>query len=105
MLGHKMFQCLRRRFPKTYCTVRGFLHDPCIRQLELLQEGQVLEHCDAADLTAIEAVLDAAQAGVIINCVGIVKLRPEAKEPVPSILLNALLPHGWPRFAADGAVG
>ena len=93
MLGHKMFQCLRRRFPKTYCTVRGSLHDPCIRQLELLQEGQVFEHCDAADLTAIEPFLMQHKPGVIINCVGIVKQRPEAKEPVPSILLNALLPH------------
>ena len=30
---------------------------------------------------------------MVVNCVGIVKQRPEAKEAVPSILMNALLPH------------
>jgi dTDP-4-dehydrorhamnose reductase len=93
MLGHKMFQRLQQRFPNTYCTIRGSLQEPSLGQVELLQQGHVFEHCDAADLTAMESFLLQHNPAVIVNCVGIVKQRPEAKEPVPSIQVNALLPH------------
>jgi dTDP-4-dehydrorhamnose reductase len=93
MLGHKMFQRLRRRFPSTYCTIRRSLLEPSIRNVDLLQQGHAFENCDAADLMAIEAFLLEHKPAVVVNCVGIVKQRPEAKEAVPSILLNALLPH------------
>ena len=93
MLGHKMFQRLRRRFPNTYCTIRGFLDGSSIGHVDLLQRGNVFEHCDGANLAALEAFLLHHKPEVIVNCVGIVKQRPEATETVPSIVLNALLPH------------
>jgi dTDP-4-dehydrorhamnose reductase len=93
MLGHKMFQRLRKRFPETYCTIRGSIDEPSVRNVDLFQAGHVFEHWDASDLTAIEPFLLDQKPGVVINCVGIIKQRPAAKESIPSILLNALLPH------------
>jgi dTDP-4-dehydrorhamnose reductase len=93
MLGHKMFQRLRGRFPNTYCTIRGSLQEASIGHVDLLHQGHVFEHCDAANHTAVEAILLEHKPAVIVNCVGIVKQRPEAKEAIPSLRVNALLPH------------
>ena len=93
MLGHKMFQQLRKRFPDTYCTIRGSIEESSVRHIDLFHTGHVFEHWDASDLTAIEPFLMDHKPRVVINCVGIIKQRPAAKESIPSILLNALLPH------------
>ena len=34
MLGHKMFQLLRKRFPETYCTIRGSIADFPVRNID-----------------------------------------------------------------------
>ncbi len=93
MLGHKMYQRLRRQFPKTYCTIRGSIDESSIRHVDLFHEGHVFENRNALDFTTIEPFLLDHKPEVVINCVGIIKQRPEAKESIPSILLNALLPH------------
>jgi dTDP-4-dehydrorhamnose reductase len=93
MLGHKMFQRLRERFPRTCCTIRGSLRDAAHEHIELLHGGNVLEHVDAADYGSLGSLLRDLQPEVIVNCVGIVKQRPEAREALPSIQLNSLLPH------------
>jgi dTDP-4-dehydrorhamnose reductase len=93
MLGHKMFQRLRKRFPETYCTIRGSIDDLPVRNIDVFQSGHVLEHRDLADLSALERFFAEHGPQVVVNCVGIIKQRPAAKEAVPSILTNALLPH------------
>jgi dTDP-4-dehydrorhamnose reductase len=93
MLGHKMFQRLRKRFPETYCTIRGSIDDLPVRNIEVFHSGHVLEHRDLADLTALERFFAEHRPRVVVNCVGIIKQRPAAKEAVPSIFTNALLPH------------
>jgi dTDP-4-dehydrorhamnose reductase len=93
MLGHKMFQRLRKRFPDTYCTVRGSVRDANLEHIELFQAGNVCEWVDAADYAPLKRSLRDRQPKVIVNCMGIVKQRQEAQEALPSILVNALLPH------------
>jgi dTDP-4-dehydrorhamnose reductase len=93
MLGHKMFQVLRKRFPGTSCTIRGSMCDAQLQHIELFQAGNVCERVDPLDLTAFKEFLLDHKPKVIINCVGIVKQRLEAQEAIPSILVNALLPH------------
>jgi dTDP-4-dehydrorhamnose reductase len=93
MLGHKLFQRLRRSHPETCCTIRGSLHDDRLRKVGLLHAGNVLENTDVADLPAIERLLSQNVPKVVINCIGIVKQRAAAKRPIPSIEINALLPH------------
>lgn len=48
---------------------------------------------DASNFDSIVAVIGKVQPDIVLNCVGIVKQLAEAKDPVLSIGLNALLPH------------
>lgn len=100
MLGHKVFQRLRERFPNVACTIRGSVDDERHRSIALFQQTQVIEHVDAMDMDAIDRLLWDRQPDVVVNCVGVIKQRSEAHAAVPSITINALLPH---RLAKVGA--
>ena len=94
MLGHKMFQAARARFPETWCTLRGSRHDAWLAPIESdLAGAHVVDHLDAMDWAAVDAVLQDIRPDVAINCVGIVKQRDDAKAAIPSVTINALLPH------------
>jgi dTDP-4-dehydrorhamnose reductase len=93
MLGHKLFQHLRASHPDTACTIRGSLATSPYARVELFQHGGMLENIDASDAHAIHNLLSKEKPRVVINCVGIVKQRAAAKQPIPSIDINALLPH------------
>lgn len=71
MLGHKMLQHLSRVFPHTTGLQRG-------------------NGIDAADFPRI---LTERRPDYIVNCVGIIKQREEARDAVASIEINSLLPH------------
>lgn len=93
MLGHKMFQLLSPRFPGTACTVARSLAEPFYRKVGLFRMGNVVDRVDAMDLRGMEDTLRGLRPSFIVNCIGIVKQREEAKAAVPSITLNSLLPH------------
>jgi dTDP-4-dehydrorhamnose reductase len=93
MLGHKMTQILRPRFPDTTCSIVGSLEDGFYRKIDLFRQGPVLERMNAMDLPAFETALRAGQWDVVVNCIGIIKQREEAKNSLISITLNSLLPH------------
>lgn len=51
---------------------------------------------DAIDIRSLERLVEVMadfRPEVVINAVGIVKQRPDAKESIPSLEINALLPH------------
>jgi dTDP-4-dehydrorhamnose reductase len=98
MLGHKLFQHLGKRNPGTYCTIRNSIDDPLLRNVELFHGGGVIENCDATDFGALGRLLLENKPRVVINCVGILKQRADAKRAIPSILVNALLPHELAEF-------
>lgn len=100
MLGHKMFQTLRERFPGTLCTVRENPRKPPFGRVELLQGGDVIPEIDVTDFPALEAALAAFRPEYVINCVGVIKQRAEAVSPIPSITINSLLPHQLARMAS-----
>lgn len=94
MLGHKVFQVARTRFPETWCTLRGTRSDPSLSPIERdLAAGRVLDRLDAMDWAAVESALHEVRPDVVINCIGIVKQRGDAKAAIPSITINSLLPH------------
>ena len=93
MLGHKLFQRLRQSHPETFCTIRGSVNEGALREVELFHTGNVIENCDASDFPAVERLLLQHKPRVVINCIGIIKQRAEAKRPIPSIEINSLLPH------------
>lgn len=93
MLGHKMFQVLVARFPDTGCSIRGSLTEPFYRKIDLFRQGTVVDNVDAMDINALEGRLRELRPKVIVNCIGVIKQRDEAKDPIQSITLNSLLPH------------
>lgn len=101
MLGHKMTQTLRQRFPETACTIRGSLDDPFYSRIDLFKQGPVVENVDAMDWIALEHMLRERQPDVIVNCIGIIKQRDEANNAIPSITINSLLPHKLAATAAE----
>lgn len=97
-LGHKLFQVLRRQFPETYCTIRGAVTDRPLRQVELFQNGKVIENFDATDFPAVEKLLLEIKPRVLINCIGVIKQRPQTSDMVASLTANSLLPHKLSEF-------
>src|SRR6185436_6492487 len=89
MLGHKMFQVLRQRFPETYGTIRGSVTDAATRRIDLFQHGHLIEEMNAADFPALKTFLRLRRPEFVVNCVGIVKQRAAAVEEIPSITINS----------------
>lgn len=99
MLGHTLWECLSRRFPDTYTTIRkgkGNYGDD-----HLFGSDRVIDHINVMDFRMLEEALRAIRPDVILNCIGITKRREEPQNPIPSIVLNAMLPHKLAKLAAD----
>lgn len=98
MLGHKLFQILRQRFKGVLATVR---QDPAtgpLAAVELLHGEDVMPGVEVTEFDTLRAKLQAWRPAFVVNCVGVVKQRDAAHSPIPSIMINALLPH---RLAAE----
>lgn len=90
MLGHKVLRTLAH----THECV-GTVRAPQLSQAtaEALEGAQVETGVDCRDLYVVETLIRRVKPDVVLNCVGIVKQRPEAGDPIASIQVNALLPH------------
>lgn len=100
MLGHKMFQRLRATFPGTVAAMRKQAACPPFNRIELLQGFDVRSGIDAMDFEALDTWLSEIRPDYIVNCVGVIKQRPTAQEAIPTITINALLPHRLAALAA-----
>ncbi|MCA9619580.1 MAG: SDR family oxidoreductase [Myxococcales bacterium] len=93
MLGHKLLQTLRVRFPATIATLRGHRDRSPLQRVELLRGDDILEGVDASDFAQLRSLLSERRPDVIVNCIGVIKQRDTAKAARPSIRINSLLPH------------
>jgi len=88
MLGHKLFQRASGEF-ETFGTVRRW--NPAWGSLAILDRAR-LRVVDASNFAAVEQVIDSVQPDWIVNCIGIVKQRPESQDKAISMLINTELP-------------
>jgi len=90
MLGHKLVQVLGKQF-QVMGTVRGdptaYQHHPVLEPMTLIGKVQ------ADDFDSVIRAFAAVQPEAVINGIGLIKQRPGATNPLPSIMLNALWPH------------
>lgn len=93
MLGHKLFQTLQARHAEPLGSIRGRRSDEAYRAIPLLQSNSTVEGFDALDLGGVRDQLRALRPQVIVNCIGVVKQRSTAHDPVPTIAINSLFPH------------
>jgi len=90
MLGHKLLQVLSERF-----TIAGRDRRPTGDYLKMPVLSNILLYggVDAEKFSTIKNVVEEFQPDVILNAIGVVKQLKEAKAPIISISINALLPH------------
>lgn len=88
MLGHEAIRVLAPDFE-----VWGACRDPRgLPDLGVPAE-RILPGLDATDARSAQELIDRVRPNVVINAVGIVKQRADAKAAIPSITVNSLWPH------------
>lgn len=90
MFGHRLLHHLRPRHD-VRVTVRRRLGDPSLDPL--FHEGIAFHGVHMSALDRLIEVMAEFRPEVVINCIGIVKQRPEATDTRLSLEVNALLPH------------
>lgn len=90
MLGHRLIRHLRGRHE-----VRATLRQdaPAYAAYGLFGEQDAYFGVDVRSDGALTGVMADFRPDAVVNAVGIVKQRPSAKESIPSLEINALLPH------------
>lgn len=90
MLGHKLYQRYKERF-EVWATVRSAFAN--YAKYDLFDRKSMVCDIDVCDLGKVAQVVTTVQPDVIINCVGIIKQLPTAKDPIAALKINSLFPH------------
>lgn len=90
MLGHQLLKQLGSQH-NLRVTVRGALHS--YGSHGLFHAGNTFDNVDVRSTDRLMETLASFTPDAVINAVGIVKQRAEARESIPSLELNSLLPH------------
>jgi len=90
MLGHQLLKFLAPRH-EVKVTLRQDLE--AYSTYKLFDNDNAYTGIDVRSLERLTEVLADFRPDAVINAVGIVKQRPTAKESIPSLEINALLPH------------
>ena len=98
MLGHQLYREFSRDH-EVWVTLRRAMGEFSGRGL--FGEGRVLAGVEAMDFASVERSLRTTQPAVVLNCVGIIKQLKEATDPIPSLTINALLPHRLARLCGE----
>jgi len=89
MLGHRLCCELAPDFD-----VAATVRSPSALPAGVLDERvRLLSGVTAEDFQSLVAAVAAVRPDVVVNCIGIIKQVAAAADPVPSISVNALLPH------------
>jgi dTDP-4-dehydrorhamnose reductase len=103
MLGHALFSLLAGRPEFTvFATVRGTEGLARWFPPGLLQ--RIRGGVDAGRFDTVVRVLEETRPDVVVNCIGVVKQLPLAKDPIVSITVNALFPHRLARACGEAGI-
>jgi len=101
MLGHQLCRTLNDRF-EIWGTFRG---DPLeFKYFNFIPQERAIGKFDVQDLSIVQRILETVKPDAVINGIGIVKQRDEAKQAVPSIHINALFPHQLADLCAESGI-
>lgn len=90
MLGHQLLKHLQNRHD-VKVTLRQDLG--AYGQFSIFRKENVYDAIDIRSLERLVEVMADFRPEAVVNAVGIVKQRADAKESIPSLEINALLPH------------
>lgn len=89
MLGHKLLLAAGPHY-ETWATVRRARSLPADA---LFDPGHIITGVEADDFDTVVRAFDTVSPDVVVSCIGVVKQRGEAKDPIVSLTVNSLLPH------------
>lgn len=90
MLGHQLLKQLQHRH-EVKVTLRQDVG--VYSSFGMFNSGNAYDAIDIRSLERLVEVMADFRPQAVINAIGIVKQRPDAKESIPSLEINALLPH------------
>ncbi len=90
MLGHKLYQRLMPMCEVTG-TIRGQFSD--ISKYGFFRESEIIPGVTVLEISDLEKIVEETNTEVVVNCIGIIKSREEAKDRLLSIGVNSLFPH------------
>jgi len=90
MLGHQLLTHLQTR-NEVYVTMRQDLGAHA--SFNLFNSENAYDSIDIRSVDRLIEVMADCRPAAVINAIGIIKQRPDAKESIPSLEINALLPH------------
>jgi dTDP-4-dehydrorhamnose reductase len=89
MLGHKLWQTASTR-TEAWATVRDVRTS---RIGEPFDTSRLISGVQAEQFDTVVRALASVRPDVVVSCVGVVKQRDEAKDPIVSLTVNSLFPH------------
>ena len=90
MLGHKLVQMWRERFD-VFATLRG--NSERFAKYGIFDSSKTLTNVSAEDFDTVVKAFTAAKPDVVVNCIGVIKQLETAKDPIPTLTVNAIFPH------------
>lgn len=90
MLGHQLCRVLSERM-EVWATFRE--NSDRYARFNLLPDERAVQNVSVLDIARLNDVLDTVEPDAVVNAVGIVKQRDEARQAIASIQINALFPH------------
>src|SRR5260370_39034228 len=90
MLGHRLWMDLSSSHD-VWGTVRG--NAESLPTLHGIVRANICEYVDAIQFEAVQHIVQTIKPDVVINCVGLIKQRENAKEPILAIDINTRFPH------------
>ena len=101
MLGHKAFNHFSNsKGFQTYGTLRN--KKEIFKYFNKSHNKQnIFSNIDALNVNQIYTLINKIKPDIILNCIGVIKQRYEAQNPLLSIELNALFPHKLAKFVED----
>jgi dTDP-4-dehydrorhamnose reductase len=89
MLGHRLCRLMADRFE-----IWGTFHHAIdYDRYNILPSECSIAGVDAQNFSVVRSAIERVGPDAVVNCIGIVKQRDEAKQAIPSIQINALFPH------------
>src|SRR5450432_2091186 len=101
MLGHKLWRTYSEK-ADTFVTLRRTIAS--VAPSGLFDPKRTYDNVSAQDFDSVIRALHWARPQVVINCIGIVKQQQAAKDPLPSITINALFPHRLAELCGVGGI-
>ena len=97
MLGHQLWKSLHKHHD-VWVTVRRNVRD--FHNQGILDEGRTLEFGNSGDLARLIQIFSRVKPDWVVNCIGIVKQRDEAKQRFLSLQVNSIFPHQLAQLSA-----